>query len=254
MEKWQSLFIIPSLRTIPPVIIVQSFNTWAKQLDLVGISHQEQRQNTKPRSYSNTTEGNAKKTRKIESNHSRELSRFSQVGTWSLTEKPNHISPHLVRKLFLAKVSNSQLHHPYCSLVHAKPTHKNKPRITCIQIQDIHNSCLPLCFKFNTPHWPNQEPVFKTNLTRHSLKLRRPEPPAHWRRWRKCCRTTQLPVQKLYSWDPSSLHCVCLGTSLQLKRKLYAVTTRIKGYFPCLGEATGSPQTTGNTIQASCNI
>lgn len=58
MDKWQSLFTIPLLGTILPAIIFQSFNIWPKKMDLVGISHQEQRQNTKPRSYSNATEGN----------------------------------------------------------------------------------------------------------------------------------------------------------------------------------------------------
>lgn len=37
--QWQNLFSIPLLRTISLVITSQSFITWPKQMDLVGISH-----------------------------------------------------------------------------------------------------------------------------------------------------------------------------------------------------------------------
>lgn len=44
------------------------------------------------------------------------------------------------------------------------------------------------------------------------------------------------------------------GDELQHKGEVCAMTTRTKGYFPCLGAATGSPRTTGNMIQASWSI
>lgn len=140
------------------------------------------------------------------------------------------------------------------AVLHMQSPHtKMNLKLLAFKFGTYTNSCMNLCFKFNTTltqsgtcvqDWPY--PMLPKTLQRLGLPAQR----RHWRRWTTCSRTTQLPAQELYPWDPSSLQGV--------HGKVYATTSRTKGYFPGRGHRVSmdhrkyDPSELGHLNMQSC--